>query len=93
MRLSRRVPTLAAVVALAGTAAPVASGHLMSAESGGPSVGGPQQTALVQRHSGDTTALVIGIATAGGLAVIGTGLAANRRRGRGPQPTKTPSAA
>ncbi len=92
MRLSHRAPVLAAVLALAGTAAPVASGHQMPG-SGGPSAAGPHQIALAQRHSGDTTDWVIGIAAAGGLAVVGTGLVANRRRSRHPQPTKTPSAA
>jgi hypothetical protein len=92
MRLSHRAPTLAAVLVLAGAAAPVASGHQV-AGGGGPSVGAPQHSALVQRHSGDTSDWVIGIATAGGLAVIGTGLVANRRHVRRPQPTKTPSAA
>lgn len=77
MRLHRGVPMLAAVIALAGS--PAASAYVQPAGGGGPI---RQPTALTQHHSGDSIGWVIGIGTAGGLAVVGSGVAAKRSQGR-----------
>ena len=78
MRPHRGVPMLAAVFTLVGASAPAASGYIRT------SVGSPSgQPAVITHHSaGDSTDLLVGIGAAGGLAVVGTGLTANRSRAR-----------
>ena len=78
MRLHRSVPVLAAALALAGVSAPVASAHDAMAPSGG--IGQP--TTVVQHHSTGSTDWIIGIGTATGIAVVGTGTAAGLRHRR-----------
>lgn len=79
MRLQRCMPMLATVVSLAGVFAPVA--QATDAMAPGEGIGQPTP-ALVQHHSGGSVDLVIGIGTATGIVVLGTGAAATLRNRR-----------
>ena len=86
MRLHRCMPMLATVVTLAGVAAPVAEASQAMAPGGGLSQ--PASPTVVQHHSAGSVDWVIGIGTAAGLAVLGTGAVATRRNRR-PAATST----
>ena len=81
MRLHRCMPVLATVVALAGVSAPVAQASQAMAPEGGGSVQAAAPT-VVQSHSAGSVDWIIGIGTATGIAVLGTGVAATRRNRR-----------
>lgn len=82
MHLHRCVPVVAAVISLAGaTSAPVA----LAAEAMAPGGGGtvpPTATTVVQHHSAGSADWIIGIGTATGIVVLGTGALATRRNRR-----------
>ena len=82
MRLHRGVPMFAAVVTLAGVSAPTA--YAFDANS--PGGGGGQPAPLVQSNSGSSSDWLIGVGAAGGIALLGTGMAATARSRR---PTAT----
>ena len=77
MRVHKSVPTLAAIVTLAAAASPAYAIEQVS--NGSPS---SQAAAATQHHSDGSIDWIIGIGAATGLTVIGTGVAASRRRGR-----------
>ncbi|HUA44161.1 MAG TPA: hypothetical protein VMA77_02970 [Solirubrobacteraceae bacterium] len=80
MRLHRCVPVLAVVVSLAGVSAPLAE----ASQAEAPSAGIPQPTTptVIQHHSAGSADWIIGIGTAAGIAVLGTGAVATRRNRR-----------
>jgi len=80
MRLHRCVPALAAVVTLAGASAPAAYAADAIAPGGGGTV--PAATPVAQHHPAGSVDLLIGIGTATGIAVLGTGAAATLRNRR-----------
>jgi hypothetical protein len=84
MRIHRCVPMLAAVVSLSGVSAPVAYGF----EAMSPGGDIAQPAPVVQHHSGSSIDWVIGIGTATGIVVLGTGAAATMRNRR---PAATPT--
>ena len=79
MRLRRDVPLLAAVLTLAGSSAPAAYGLANRA----PIAGGDQPKAARVQDSaaGSDELLAFGVA-AGGLALVGAGIASSRRSTR-----------
>ena len=77
MRLHKSVPTLAAIFTLVAAASPAYAVERVS--NGNP---GGQPAAITQHHSDDSIDWIIGIGAATGLTVVGTGVAASRRRGR-----------
>jgi hypothetical protein len=82
MHLHRCVPVVAAVISLAGaTSAPVALASDAMAPGGGGPVP-PTTTTVVQHHSAGSIDWIIGIGTATGIVVLGTGALATRRNRR-----------
>jgi hypothetical protein len=79
MRLHRCVPVLATVLSLAGVSASGAQASEAMAPSGG--IGQATPT-VVEHPSGGSIDLLIGIGTAAGVVVVGTGAAATRRNRR-----------
>lgn len=78
MRSSFRVSMLAAVATLAGVGAAPAYAFRPGATGGG----GAPSAALVQHHpSSSTDWLLIGVAGAGGITLVGTSVGAARRLG------------
>lgn len=78
MRLRRDVPLLAAVLTLAGSSTPAAYGLANRA----PISGGDQPTARVQNSAAASDDLLAFGVAAGGLALVGVGMASSRRSTR-----------
>jgi len=70
MRLHRCVPVLAAVVSLAGVSAPIAQASEAVAPSGAPD---GQVAASARPQPGNSSDWLIGLGTATGIVVLGTG--------------------
>jgi hypothetical protein len=69
MRLHRCVPVLAAVVSLAGVSAPLAE----ASDAMAPGGGGPVHLAAPAPHQTGSSDWLIGLGTATGIVVLGTG--------------------
>jgi hypothetical protein len=80
MRLHRGVPMLVAALVLAGGSP--AYGFIRTTDGGPASPGRSSTSRVVQHRSDDSVGWAIGLGTAGALTLVGTGFAANRRRGR-----------
>jgi len=78
MRLHRCVPALAAAVTLAGVSAPLAEASQAVAPSGAV----PTSPTVVQHRSVGSEDWALGIGTAAGIAVLGTGAAVGIRNRR-----------
>ncbi|HUA48646.1 MAG TPA: hypothetical protein VMA77_25665 [Solirubrobacteraceae bacterium] len=82
MHLHRCLPVVAAVVSLAGaTSAPAALASEAMAPGGGGTVP-PTTTTVVQHHSAGSVDWIVGIGTATGIVILGTGALATRRNRR-----------